>query len=127
MGKSQRDKGHSWERECARDLQAHNLPRTRRQLEYHPDDANGVDLQNTGPFSVQCKSVAKMPSFKTIFDAMPEDTLRVLALKVTNKGSYAVVSWVDFMDLLEAFILVGDYPEECRADIEPDTDDTHGA
>ena len=55
MSKMQRDKGHSFERNCAMDFQELGWLDARRQLEYHVKDALGVDLQDTEPFAVQCK------------------------------------------------------------------------
>lgn len=54
MGKAQRTKGHSFERLIAIKLRK-LFPRARRHLEYHIGDANGIDIDNTGDFRIQCK------------------------------------------------------------------------
>lgn len=53
-GRSSRRKGHQFERDVAIWLRG-VFPNARRQLEYHSRDARGVDLQETGPYRIQCK------------------------------------------------------------------------
>lgn len=49
-----RQKGHSFERECAIVFREF-YPEARRLLENHRDDAKGVDLMHTGRLRIQCK------------------------------------------------------------------------
>lgn len=53
-----RKKGHDFERWIAEKLRP-IFPRARRHLEFHRLDANGVDLQETGIYKIQCKRFAK--------------------------------------------------------------------
>ena len=58
MGKLSRTKGHSYEREVAivfREV----FPNAKRKLEYQLDECTGVDLENVGPFLIQCKRLKK--------------------------------------------------------------------
>lgn len=55
MSKSQRVKGHGFERLIAQKFRTY-FPNARRHLEYHKDDAaKGIDLINVGAFKIQCK------------------------------------------------------------------------
>lgn len=58
MGKMQRTKGHSYERDIALKFRA-LYPEAKRKLEYQIQECTGVDLENVGPFLVQCKRFKK--------------------------------------------------------------------
>lgn len=101
-GKAPRLKGHSWEREVANDLKDAGFTKAKRLLEYQ--EGVGVDIENAEPFAIQCKNLAKPPSFNKMLEYMDEVQLpgwRLLALKVTRKGEYAIMEWEDLMALIQ--------------------------
>lgn len=107
MSKSQRTKGHSWERSVARDLQEID-PAAKRNLEYQ--EGGTRDIVTQLPLCVQCKN-QKVPKFhQAIREARHgklDHELAVGAVKVTNQGEYAIMDWSDFMKLLrKTFIKV---------------------
>lgn len=61
-----RNKGLSFERKVANVLRAIGFPKAMRNLEYQSNNAYGVDLSNTGPFSIQCKKTKKYVPMSTI-------------------------------------------------------------
>lgn len=58
MGKLSRTKGHSYEREVAKQLRG-LFPDAKRHLEMQKEEAMGFDLDNTGSWRVQCKRGAR--------------------------------------------------------------------
>ena len=54
MSKSQRDKGHNFERWCAQQLRR-VFPDAKRNVTETQTGGQGVDIINTGAFAVQCK------------------------------------------------------------------------
>ena len=53
-GRRSRTKGHGFERKIAQAFREF-FPTARRKLEYHIDDCNGVDIEDTGRLQIQCK------------------------------------------------------------------------
>jgi len=105
MGKSQRTKGHSWERKVASDMRSVGFEKARRALEYHPDDAKGVDLQDTGKFDVQCKALKIQPGIPAVMKEIkgkPEQ-IPVIVFKIDNRGSYAAFKYEDALMLMSLF------------------------
>lgn len=101
-----RKKGHSFERSVAQDLRAAGFPNARRQLEYHEDDANGVDLQHTGDFKVQCKALNKQPNIPAVMREMralnPQD-IPMVVFKVDKQGTFAAFRYEDALKLMQLF------------------------
>jgi hypothetical protein len=100
MGKSQRTKGHSFERKIANDLRI--VDRTaKRNLEYQ--EGGTRDIVTRLPFKLQCKN-QKVPKFlEAIREAnheKEEGEMGLGVVKVTNKGEYAIMTWDDFMTLI---------------------------
>lgn len=93
--KMARTKGHSFEREIAKRLRV-VFPEARRHLEYQDQEANGVDLVQTGYYRVQCKRGRKYAALTAIGEVTHDPLLGEVAVLVT-KG--------DFGDILVAFSL----------------------
>jgi hypothetical protein len=100
IGKSERNKGHKWERAVANSLHIVD-PTAKRNLEYQ--EGGTRDIMTRLPFKIQCKN-SKRPKF---LDAVREantnkdkDEMGLGAVKVTNKGEYAIMEWEDFLRLL---------------------------
>jgi hypothetical protein len=102
MGKSQRVKGHSFERRTANLLKQFD-PTAKRKLEYQE---GSVDIETQLPFAIQCKC-QKQPS---IFNAIEEAKLgkkksnKLWALAIIKRDReepiYAMPE-SDFIDLLK--------------------------
>jgi hypothetical protein len=93
-GKRSRNKGHNFERLIA------NLFRdelgykdARRHLEYHKDDANGIDIDNTGEFKIQCKRNKDWASISKILEVQLEngDDIEVLITKGDKKPAMIIM------------------------------------
>jgi len=100
MGKSQRTKGHAWERKIARDLQVID-PTAKRNLEYQ--EGGTRDIVTRLPLKIQAKN-QKVPKFLEAVREANQDKedgeMGLGVVKVTNKGEYAIMTWQDFMMLL---------------------------
>lgn len=104
MSKSQRRKGHDFEREIARDFQKIGFPDARRHLEYHSRDANGVDLQGTGPYAVQVKRHKQYAPITAIEEIATLGNIGLRPLLITkadNKPTMAVLPWEDLKELIK--------------------------
>lgn len=112
-GKRSRTKGHSWERKLAKDFQRltvwlgyvriHQWEEARRQLEYHEDDARGIDLQGTEPFAVQAKAHTNYVSVNTIKEIQcDENQIPLLITKGDHKEPMAVLSWKNLKKIIAA-------------------------
>jgi len=102
MGKKSRTKGHSFEREIAKDLRE-IFPGARRQLEYHEDDCHGVDIANTGKFKIQCKRFKDFAPIRKIFEVECDRELGdvpVLVTKADNEETMVVLPFEDFKRLI---------------------------
>jgi len=102
MGKSQRTKGHQFEREIARMFREIGFPDARRQLEYHEDDAQGVDIQGTGEFKIQCKRHKKYVPVNKIEEIqnLSEHETPILITKADRKEAMAVLPLKDLLELI---------------------------
>jgi hypothetical protein len=103
--KNSRNKGHSFERKIAKDMQSIGYKGARRQLEYHTDDANGVDIQQTPPFKIQCKAMKNQPSIHKVMDEVEaeREEIPVVIYKVDRKGTYAAFKIDDALRLMKIF------------------------
>lgn len=100
-GKTSRTKGHNFEREIVKAIKD-LFPEAKRNLEYQ--EGQGVDIANTGEFSIQCKvgkSFRIEPALQEAFKA------NKIPLAITKKDrSDIIVSmyFEDFRKLLEAYL-----------------------
>jgi len=99
MGKHQRTKGHSFERETAKALRK-IYPQARRHLEYQDGENNGVDLRNTGPFRIQCKRAKGTVPINKI-EEIRESGIPALVSKTDRKPAYITIPFEDFVRILE--------------------------
>ena len=102
-GRAARKKGLDFEREIARRFVEAGFPRARRQLEFHSADANGVDLQNTEPFFVQCKKTAKYVPINTITEVQCTrefGEIPILIAAGDNQEALVVIPLDDFFRLI---------------------------
>lgn len=101
-GKYSRTKGHSFERHCAVDLKP-IFPGAKRHLESQWQEAQGFDLDDTGDFIIQCKSMAKVPNIPKVFKEIKvnlDGRIPMVVFSVTNRGEFACVKWDDMRLLM---------------------------
>ena len=101
-GRSVRTKGHSFERMIAKLLRP-VFPNARRQLEYHQDDCNGVDIQNADPYLIQCKALKGYASINRLDEIKPDKLMGdvpILITKADNKPIMVVMPFTHFLSLL---------------------------
>lgn len=101
MSKLSRTKGHGFEREVARAFVAAGYDGARRQLEYHINDAQGVDLQGTGSWRVQCKRGRKYANPNKIEEIKDLTGKPVLVTRADDKPALAVMRLEDFLALID--------------------------
>jgi hypothetical protein len=103
-GKWARTKGLSFERQIAIILREF-WPNARRQLENHKDDAQGVDIQGTGRFKIQCKKLKKYAPISKMREIKCEEAFGDVPVLVTagdREPTVAVLLFEDFLALLRA-------------------------
>ncbi len=105
MSKLSRTKGHSFERKIASECREIGFPEARRQLEYHEDDAKGVDIQGTGCFKIQCKKLKAYVSINTIKEVQCDREKEIPILVTAGDGlePMAVISWSDLKLLIKNY------------------------
>jgi len=102
-GKSVRVRGHSYERQIAEEFRKLGWKKalTSRQ-ESRRKDNEGVDLCNTDPLQIQCKSLNIFKSPVNVLKAMPENGFyNVVFTKVVHKGEFVTMNKNDFYTMLE--------------------------
>lgn len=102
-GRAARRKGIQFEREVAQVLRT-LYPDARRQLEFHPTDARGVDLQDTGEYRFQCKKLKQYAPITAIQEVQcaPElGEVPVLVTAADGEPWMAVLPFADLVRLIE--------------------------
>lgn len=95
-----RAKGHAFERFCAAQFRDHGFPAAARQLEFQIHHANGVDLEGTAPFAVQCKKYAKYVSVNVINEVKAKG-IPVLITAGNNQTPMVILPMTDFLAMAE--------------------------
>lgn len=99
-GKTNRRKGHQFEREVAGVLRDY-FPNAKRQLEYQEDDCKGVDIANTGRYKVQCKCKQKYVSVNTIKEIQcGENDVPIVVTKAMREEAMAIIPWKHLLTLI---------------------------
>jgi hypothetical protein len=98
-----RRKGHAYECQIAAEFRA--LGWTEAATSRNTNrlaDVQGIDLQHTSPFAVQCKNTAKGISYANVLQGMQhkEGEYPVVFSKLTRNGEYVVLRKEDFYELL---------------------------
>lgn len=103
MGSKSRNKGHAFERWCAKRLRR-IFPRARRQLEFQKDvAAEGVDIAHTGRYRIQCKKFKRYvnPSMIRQIKICPiEGGCPVLVTAGDRSEALAVLPFEEFLALV---------------------------
>jgi hypothetical protein len=97
-GKTSRRKGHDFEREIVNALKD-VFPDAKRNLEYQ--EGQGVDIANTGEFSIQCKVGKSFRIEPALHEAYKKDKI---ALAVTKKDRQEIIVSMYFEDFKKLLI-----------------------
>lgn len=93
MGRAQRIKGHSWEREVAIRIREID-PKAKRLLEYQ--EGMGIDIDTSLPISIQCKAMARpnfIKAFQEAKNGKKEGSEPVGVFKVDHKGKFMLLDF----------------------------------
>lgn len=100
-GKTARRKGHNFEREVAI-LFREFYPEAIRNLEYQ--EGEGVDIANTGEFSIQCKVGKSFRIEKALAEAVKENKKSVAITKKDRQKIVVSMYWDDFKEVLNIYL-----------------------
>lgn len=104
-----RRKGHQYERDVANLYRKAGYPEARRKLDQY-QVSGGIDLENVGPFAVQCKVGKSIQWTKALDEAIQsakETDYPVAHIKVDNKGKYVLLTEDDWFELLKMMMVYG--------------------
>ena len=102
-GRSARLKGKSYELDTVAWFKEIGWPEAKRNFEFRKEEAaDGVDLLNTEPFAIQCKSYAKPPAPLAVLKRT-KGKHPIAFFKVTSKGEYVVMNKATLKMLLLIF------------------------
>lgn len=102
-GRAARRKGLTFERDIAVALRE-VFPGAKRHLEFQTQEANGVDLDNTGDFRIQCKKLAKYAPISKIEEVQCDRLFGEIPVLITagdNEEAMVVLPFSDFLNLLK--------------------------
>jgi hypothetical protein len=104
-GKSNRQKGHQFERHTASILRAELWPEcfSSRFMGCAWDDYNGRDLTGTPGFNIQLKAVERLsPGYHEILSKMLKNSNKNIVIhKRNNKGAIVAMTFEDFIKLIK--------------------------
>jgi hypothetical protein len=102
MGKYQRTKGASNEREAACLWHDIGFPFAKRNLNQY-QEKDGKDLQNTEPFRVQCKSGVNINPWQALKEAEEEAGKKEIPIAMVKKdrlGWMVIMRWESFKKVI---------------------------
>lgn len=99
-GKMSRTKGHGYERAIANKLKP-IYPEAKRHLESQAQEALGYDLDNTGPFLIQCKRYKQYAPINKIEEIKPSKGIHALITKADRKPDIICLYLDDFLEILK--------------------------
>lgn len=97
-----RAKGHGFERKIAETFRRIGWAKAERKLEYQFSQATGVDLKNTEPFLIQCKSKREYVPLNTILEIQGQG-IPLLITKGDRKHPIAALYLHDLLPILESW------------------------
>lgn len=104
-GKASRTKGHSFERWVSKKIRG-IFPQAKRKLEYQTEEAKGIDVENAGPYLIQCKRGKRYASLRAIQEVQidPIDGgIPVLITKGDHQEALAAIPFPHFLELVRSF------------------------
>ena len=110
QGKTNRKKGHNFERQIANELREVGFKEAKRALEYQ--EGTGIDLQGTGRFRIQCKN-KKLYVNPSVINEVPVENgdIPILVTKAMRKRPMVCMYWDDFKRMLKDINMMGDVIE----------------
>jgi len=100
-GSYNRQKGHSFERELAKEFQELGFDCMTSRNGDRSQDARGRDLVDTWPYAVQAKRYKNYVPINTIEEIEVDDgEIALLITKANNKPAMAVLPWHDLKKLI---------------------------
>lgn len=100
-----RKKGHDFEREVAAFFRMIGFLQAGRNLEqFQKHKQVGVDLENTGPFRVQCKNHQKYPNLSIIEEITDKSGIPLLIAKANAKRPLVALPLEDFMRMAQLYM-----------------------
>lgn len=103
MGRSERTKGHNFEREIANRFKT-VFEGARRHLEFQKEEAQaGVDISNTGRYKVQCKRGKRYAPMTAIYEVeidFIEGGCPILVTQADRQPILAVLPFEELLDLI---------------------------
>lgn len=95
-------KGKAYEREVSNDI-GHIFPEAQRHLEYQADEEQGLDIEGTDVFRIQCKFRQNYVPINAIREVQIKDPrhIPVLVTKGNHREPMAVLPWKKFVTILE--------------------------
>lgn len=113
IGKRNRQRGHSFEREVCNLFKAHGFSQTvTARAESRTTDNKKVDLCFTAPFNVQCKATNRQINVLKALEEMPKEPTDPLSVnyniifnKITNKKTLVYMDQSDFLELLDMLVV----------------------
>lgn len=101
MSAAARRKGHSFERYIARLMRGIGYEKAGRQLEYQANNANGIDLADTGRYKIQLKKTKKYVPMTAIEEVRGKnDDIAVLIAAGDSQPPLVVMYLPDWLELV---------------------------
>lgn len=107
--KGRRTKGHSFERWVANEFKF-IFPEARRKLEYQKEEAEGVDIANTGFLKVQCKKLRQYSPVSALKEVKCDREFGEVPVLVTagdNQEALAVLPFNEFLLITCIYVKLG--------------------
>lgn len=95
-----RKKGHDFERQVTLAFRTHGFPNAQRHDESVPNAVLGYDLENTGPFLVQCKRLAQYAPISCIFELPATSKIPLLITQSDDGPAMAVLPFTFLLQLI---------------------------
>ena len=100
--KTQRRKGHNFEREITRELKEYFPAAVTSRNGARYEDAKGIDIINCGMFNVQCKRRENLNIFNVLNKEMPKDhNINIVFWKRDRQPDIVCIDKQDFYELLQ--------------------------
>lgn len=100
--KTQRLKGHSYERKITRELKDYFPAAITSRNGARFEDSRGIDIINTGLFNVQCKRRENLNVFNVLNKEMPKDhNMNIVFWKRDRQRDIVCMDKKDFFELLQ--------------------------
>lgn len=100
MAITNRKKGHDFERQVVLGFRTHGFPNAKRHDESVPNAVLGYDLENTGPFLVQCKCLTHYAPISAIFELPATSKVPLLITQSDDGPAMAVLPFASLLQMI---------------------------